>query len=382
MQKNRKDSILISSYARYSIAVLIGAIAILSSSAFLVWVSDPFKRLATSDHDKAFCNKLALGGTTAWFLKSIIFREQKYDAIIVGSSKILYIDPSLYKYYRFVNGGVGGTTPESMFELLDAFASEINVVVLALDFYMFNEARFPYATDEQIAEVRAHFRDVPTLNEKSYSYIKNLVRTSVKNLPYLLSLNAAAEAVQQVGKSKILGKRFLMPRGNLDISDWTNEMSKREKAGTRHIERALYDSQMKVLRTDHYTPYVFSERRIEVLKKIRDLMAKRGITLIVQMNPVHAEDKQLIDSLRITADFERYRSIVREVFPDAADFSGSMYADPKYFFDWDPIHFLPSTGAMLVNQELEKIASEEARRKYESNPTPEASSGGPDIYCE
>jgi len=382
MTEKSKDTIISPSYVRYSTAVLIGVIVILSSLATLVWVIDPFKRLATSDRDKAFCDKTAVGGPSAWFLKSIIFRDQKYDAIIVGSSKIHRLDPALFKYYRFVNGGVGAAQVELMYELLDAYAIHVKVVVLALDFLMFNEADFPYASEEQITDVRMHFRESLTPIDRSRNRAISLAATLIDDLPYLLSLKAVVKAVQMVGKAIPLEKRTLMPRGNLNISDWVDEMNKREKAGTRHVDRANYDSQLNVLRTQHYTPYIFSERRVEVLKKIRDLMAKRGIALIVQINPVNVEDKRLIDGLRITSDFKHYREVIKEVFPDAADFTGPEYADPKYYFDWDPIHFLPSTGAMLVNQELEKIVPEEMRQRYESDRIREDPPDSANINCE
>jgi hypothetical protein len=139
---------------------------------------------------------------------------------------------------------------------------------------------------------------------------------------------------------------------------------------------------LSVLKTQHYTPYVFSERRVEVIKKLRDRIAKRGIPLIVIIDPINVEDRQLIDSLRLTSELERYRAVVKDAFPDAADFSGPEYADPKYFFDWDPIHFLPSTGAMLVNQVLEKRISEEALQKYESESPREDPADKAVLYCK
>jgi hypothetical protein len=239
---------------------------------------------------------------------------------------------------------------------------------------MFNEARFGYATDEQLAEVRDRYAST----DRS-SAAAGFLRSVKEDVPYLLSLKVFGQAL--VAQTKAGGRTpLLMPRGNLNISDWLDEMSKRERSGTRHIDRDHYDSQLHVLLTQHYTPYVFSDRRVHDLEKIRDLMAQRGIPVVALIDPVNEEDMALIDSLPAKADFERYRQEVKRVFPDAADFSGPEYADPKYYFDWDPVHFLPSTGAMLVNQELAKVASPDRRREYDANPAAVAATEAP-VLC-
>src|SRR5262249_28241053 len=132
-------------YVLYLIAVPLAVLILLGAGGALIWTWDPFKRLVTAS-DKAFSGPEIAGGQSACFLRSIVFTKQKYDAIIVGSSKYLYVDPARFKYYRFVNGSVGAATPEFMYELLQAYARNVEVVVIALDFLMFNEVHFGYGS--------------------------------------------------------------------------------------------------------------------------------------------------------------------------------------------------------------------------------------------
>jgi hypothetical protein len=237
---------------------------------------------------------------------------------------------------------------------------------------MFNEARFGYASDSQLKDVRDHYR--PNL-----SVLFTFFRRVKEDLPYLLSFKVFGQAVFYT-KAPPKNVPLLMPRGNLDISGWLTEMDKRIETGTRHIDRDHYDSQLHVLLTQHYVPYVFSERRVHDLEKIRDLMAARGIIVVAMIDPVNQEDMALIDSLPAKADFAHYREEVKRIFPNAADFSGPAYADPKYYFDWDPVHFLPSTGAMLVNQELAKIVPPDQRAKYDADPSISTATQNP-VLC-
>jgi hypothetical protein len=349
MSSDFSDQIEISSerpFTWYFSSVLLGVAVLLVAGSVLIWSVDPFKRLLTANDDKAFCDSQAAGGQSAWFMKSIVFASEPHDAIIVGSSKYHYIDPALFKYFEFVNGSVGAATPEYMYELLRAYANDVRVVVLALDFYMFNEARFPYATDRQIEELRTHYSAprTPAARQGWFSQIFNAPS-------YLLS----GQALLKVGHALTMSrsKRWTMPRGNWNIADWEAEMRQQEAAGSLRINRPAYDAQLSVLRDRHYTPYVFSDRRVEALKKIRDLMAGRHIKLIVQLNPVNVEDRNLIESLPARKDFVRYRRAVREVFPNVSDFTGPEYSDRKLYFTWDPIHFRPALAAKLVNQQLE-----------------------------
>lgn len=348
--------------ARYVIALLLGTATCLVALGTAIWITDPLHRFVRSEQDKAFCDARMAAGPSAWFMKSIILNSRKYDAIIVGSSKYFYVDPSLLNYFQFVNASIGSSTPEFMYELLDAHARDVSVVVLALDFFMFNEARFPYGTDEQLEEIRRRFRETGTSRSLLQVFNDSLIGKFFSDTSYLLS----AKAVELISRRIPTDKRWTLPRGNWNISAWLDAIKQEENAGPPKISRASYDYQLNVLRSSHYTPYAFSKRRVEMLRKIRDLMARRGVTLLVQINPVNIEDKQLIDSLPARSDFEVYRQAVNQVFPDAADFSSTAYADPKDYFNWDPIHPLPTFAAKLVNDRLEKIATPEQRLRNES----------------
>jgi hypothetical protein len=363
------------SHGQYVGTILLGTLLVIAGAGSTVWMINPLHRLLTTDRQKAFCDPAALSGVSGWSAKALVFQNERYDAIIVGSSKIFYVDPALYKYYHFVNGGLGAATPEALYELLDAYAVNVKVVVLALDFYMFNEARFGYSSADQLKELSDRFR-APHDERSPFEVLLSSIK---QNIPYLLSVKVLTQGLLGTNKTTHREPR-LMPRGNLNVSGRLDDQDRRERSEGQQIKRIPYDLQLQVLRT-HYMPYVFSDRRIDDLKKIRDLMAQRGIPLLVQINPVNAEEKALIDSLPSRVEFDRYRSAVQQVFPTVSDYSGPEYANPKYYFDADPIHFLPSTGAMLVNQQLEKSVSQEQRQMYESQSLKEESRA-PALPCD
>jgi hypothetical protein len=248
---------------------------------------------------------------------------------------------------------VGAATPEYMYELLFAYARNVKVVVVALDFFMFNEALFPYATDDQLGELRSHFASDHTRI--------SLFEALLADPSYLLSLHAAIKLFER--RPSGTSKRWTMPRGNWNIADWEEQASKDRAAGPHKINRDPYDKQLNVLRTGHYSNYVFSERRVRVLQQIRTLMAQRHIKLLVQINPVNIEDRELLERMNLKSMFERYREAVKSVFPDAEDFSGPQYEDRSHWFSFDPIHFTTEFAASLVNQQLEKIVSMDERNE-------------------
>src|SRR5579862_1091775 len=124
-------------------AILAVALAILCGFGAVNWIFDPFNHLRT-EVDVARKDARSAGD---WTLKVALAARAPYDAILIGSSKMGYVDPAQLHYYHFFDAGVGQASVEAIRDFLDVSTrskGRIKLVVLGIDFFMLN-AHWPPA---------------------------------------------------------------------------------------------------------------------------------------------------------------------------------------------------------------------------------------------
>jgi len=69
--------------------------------------------------------------------------ETPHDAIIIGSSRVAVIRADYLCGYDFYNASFESALPEEIFLYLKEYAHDIDLVMVGIDFYMFNQKVFP-----------------------------------------------------------------------------------------------------------------------------------------------------------------------------------------------------------------------------------------------
>jgi len=112
---------------------------VIGGSAVTNWLVDPFGKLRR--------NEIAIYSSSEREAKPQMIHVNPHDGIVVGSSRVTYIDPSSIDRYRLFNAGFSEAMPEEILEFLKLFAVKQRLVVAALDFIMFNERNYPMRKD-------------------------------------------------------------------------------------------------------------------------------------------------------------------------------------------------------------------------------------------
>jgi len=244
-----------------------------------------------------------------------------HDGLIVGNSKPSIIDPLKIDNIRFFNAGFASAKPEEIYAFLQRYAHDQKVVVLALDFGMFNEGAAPIRTDPF---ERPFFSDA---------------------CRYLLSLTSFQYAMEGLFR-KVAGQGVtILPTGQSNPEPYL----KKDKLFTEeHYEPAL-----RLLREDTFNNFDYSETRIGYIEKIRDLLKERGIQLIVFISPENDAVLDLIHSLPAGDDFARWKVDLNRIVPNVIDLSDDpAWQAHKNYFLHDPYHYFPEAGTRIMQDHI------------------------------
>ena len=340
--------------------VLTLTLALISAQVGFVWTYDPYNSLIWERNYQAIlADPRSTGGFFGWLTKASLVNRASSDAIVIGSSKLMYVDPKDLKYFNFINASVGAASIEYMREFLDVTAHDVDVVVLGLDFFMINEARFPIVADAELARFRIAAEFVRDRPDELGPRLNATHAVWTGRYAQLLSGRKTMDTLSKLGGSSCTGPgspNSILEDGNLNVGHWAKDTEDRNARGLG-FDEALYRRQLEHLRTEHYRPFVYSTRRIGLLNDIKTILANRGIRLVVVLNPVNTKDLELIKSMKVDEYLIRFKEDVARVLPDATDFSISDYSETRNFIYWDPIHFLPMTGSAIINGLLDNFVS-------------------------
>jgi len=249
--------------------------------------------------------------------KATAVQKKPHDALVIGNSKPSIIDPKEVEGYTFLNVGFAGAKPEEIYWFLERFAHDEKLVVLGLDYGMFNEGAAPMRSDPFERPLLADICNY-LLNLTSFQYaMEALFRKAVGQEPTILP----------TGQSN--------PKPYLDFDAQLTE---------EHYEPAL-----DLLKRDTFNDFDYSVGRLDYLRKIKRLLAERGIRLVVFINPEHEVVLDLIRSMPAGEQFDDWKEDLREIFPDLIDLTAvESLQEREHYYLHDPYHYKPKTGTMIM----------------------------------
>lgn len=311
---------------RFVLAALGGALVLLAVAAAANWVVDPFDKLGR--------NQIGIYNSSERDAKPQMLVRYPHDALIVGTSRMTFVDPTAIKDYRFFNAAFSEATPEEILDFLSLYAVDQRLVVLGLDFMMFNEVFLPLRANPFTAVAPAN-GGAPLA---SYADVKAL-----RN--YLLSWNVTWNTVKTLAQGLLdVNPPVLMPAGNRN--------AKQKLADDARVTVPDDSDAVEYWRTKTLRDFRYSQARIVALEQIKTLLGERHIPLIVLITPDNASFIALIHELGLYPTYLKFRADMRTIFPDAFDFSESRWSGIDYRFKSDPGHFLPATGLDMMTEIL------------------------------
>lgn len=245
-------------------------------------------------------------------------RDRDHDAVLMGSSKLDFVDPGTLEDFTWFNASMGGVQPEEIEEFIRLHVFDVEGVIIGFDFFMFNESCFPIRPSMQLTAEHYLFRY--PLNLKSLEYCWHTVRKGLLGRPPVT-----------------------LPSGQM------NPAKTEEKDATSEV--IDYSDGIPYLEEHHYKNYLFSEERLERLRELRRTLETRDIPFVAILNPMNEAVRERIREREdLEPLFQRFKQELRAIFPDLLDLSESRFADKHGFYKLDPLHFRPETGTELLNE--------------------------------
>lgn len=238
-----------------------------------------------------------------------------HNAIIIGSSRTMHIDPDDLCGYKFYNASFGGALPEEIYYFLERFAKDEKMVAIGLDFSTFNERANPLSNIDKWPD---HYWS---------------------RHEYLLGWNVFIDSIKAIYKREYLHlerpANGFIPLSNNKIPDMV-----------------AYQWYLHFFVEHDYRDYQLGETRFHYMQKLRQLLEARHIKYIVFVNPMQEDHWK---ALRISGSYGIYLQWInrlRQIFPDLKYFSEGQYSQRELYKNDDPSHYLPALGATILNDLL------------------------------
>lgn len=263
-------------------------------------------------------------------IKIALADQRNYDSILIGSSKMAYIDPTKIKNGNFLNAAMVGSVPEEYLSFLDIYAKPpVKTVVLGLDLFMFNESAISFPTNSLKllqGQVTAQQSPISVLKQSlSFKTTKNSLGT----------LWAFAQGTPPAILEN--GQRNPWFKAQADLP----------------FNQPQADKTLKFLRTNFYADFRFSFQRVDQFAQIKQLLHARQIRLITILNPKSHPVLEMINSdPKLSSALSTFRATLTAVDPDLHDLTASRWSALELFYLTDIYHYRPETGAEFVNDIL------------------------------
>ena len=279
-------------YTGIALAVWIAALAAIAGlNAFV----DPYGALGTNraglyfSTERQFKNAAAAGA----------------DTLIIGSSRATYIDPSDLPGKVF-NAGWSGAAPEEFLSFLKVHMDRQTVLV-GLDLFMLDANHKGGGRTEW----------GPLSLTRTLDYLSGVT-------PY--SLTALWNFLSGVPSNiKPDGSRTTILRDTRDAKGIVDE-------GNRS-----------------YSGFEFSQERADALRQLKTLCETRGANCIVFIGPISRRTLNRMEREGALVHLERFRVVVKSIFPGVYDFSVSEFSDDSNFWNSDATHYRPETARAFLS---------------------------------
>jgi len=253
-------------------------------------------------------------------IKQNLISHHHYDGLVMGSSKVAAMRTSEFKSFHVLNASWSAALPEEMFYFLRDHSPKVKFVGIGLDLFTFNESNKPFMEE---SEFRKH--DIK------------------KTLKYLLSIDMLNFNIHTI-KDALSHKVVRIKQ--------SGERNSYERLLNDHIDRKIYNKLIDNLKEVKYKNFVFSERRLTMLKEIKQWSNNNNVQLLIWINPLSKDVLKLLNSLPASKDFLHMQAEVKKIFPDVIDISKGPYSDKRFFFKHDPFHYYPSTADLIFKEQL------------------------------
>lgn len=260
--------------------------------------------------------------------KIFAVRRVPHDGLLLGSSRMSYVDPAIIPRARLFNSAFSQASLVEMLTYLRRWAGQPDVVIIGLDFYMMNESE-----------------DAP-------GYVSVLDKSVMSIVvDHALSWEAAHRSVEAL-IARAHGERpALQANGARDAMVRNAEKALLSAEG----QAAEYRESINWPARSAYLRYRYAPSRTQILRQIAQHLENAKIRYAVVLGPVNREFKETaIDANGLSDTFERWRNDMRDIFPNLHDFS-YQYTDPSYFFPYDAGHFTPETGKLILEPILDEL---------------------------
>lgn len=291
--------------------LLLGGLAALfvGFGGLLVWTVDPYGALGR--------NSIGIYAESERQAKPGMLLASGAHTVLIGSSKVAYIDPSPLGGTAF-NASFSAAMPEEIVNFLTRYVTPGSTVVIGLDPFMMNAHAYPLAP--------ATFGTEPGPWD-TLGYVFGLrpawaavdtMRQSIQGLPPALKANGQRDPTLRLARHATMEGR--------DDDAWL-----------------IY------LRTHQYADFDYSTERVAAFGEILTIARERNLTLFTFINPLSDPVRALLSGLPARKDVERFRSDARKALPGIVDLSMAPgWGEPDLYFRFDPFHYLPDTGARIL----------------------------------
>lgn len=265
-------------------------------------------------------------------LKSMMVDSGTYDGLLIGTSKITYINPADLKFRgKILNAAFSGAMPEEILYFLEEKNPKVKWIGLGLDPFVFNESAFPF-------------------NERKEN-LKYFSKSPLQILTYLLSLDTGMYSLGGIARRAIGKSPLYHATGARNATLREKLYENREDAST--------EKTLETIRAVHFGNYRLSERRIRILQDIQLWADRNNVRLIVWLDPVQQDVAAIIHN-QMGADRRILTAALRRSFHTFIDLSDS-FPKSSHYFKKDPFHYRPETGAEFFNLYILPVIEETGR---------------------
>lgn len=263
-------------------------------------------------------------------------RNYPHDALLLGDSRVAYIDPEDMTKPRFFNAAFGGASLDEMLWFWENYDGNARLLVIGLLYADFSGRP---AIDE---ELKAHtWRD----------YFR-----------YALSFELLKRSMEALERWRMGEPPTYNENGSRSAREKRVEELAQTTAGaflSKAAQPAVDATEVDPCsRPERRSRRDAADPRWERLQRIADIAERRGVKLVLFMHPRHPDD--LFGHKEQTRDRQFVSRINFLCSLDAKflDFTASDFSDPRNFWLADRLHYKPEVGLSLLTEVLRRSGVE------------------------
>jgi len=296
---------------KYIISLVATTSVLLIVAASINGVVDPLAKFRLSDHIYYSAERE---------LKPRLAKNRSYDGLIIGNSKVTYIQTDdLARYGTILNAGFSAAKIEEIRYFLEETNPKVKWVGLGLDYGMFSTT--------------------PAYSIRNDKYFNN--ETLSEKAKYLVSIDTLRYSLKSINK-RIKGSR----------ERYTPLGSRNKKHGVEADRKkaSAFDLSIVRMKKIGWLNYQYSAKRIQDLKLIQQWGDRKGIKIVAWLNPNETQVWQIVKE-RMGKTRGRLLSDINQILPNFVDLS-TAYQNYDEFWKEHPIHYYPATGERFFSERI------------------------------